>query len=230
MTRQLFELLGRDDRRFSPYCWRTRFALAHKGLEAEYIPCRFGDKAKFAFSGQDKVPVLKDGETAVHDSWSIACYLEDKYPNRPSLFGGAIGRGEARFFNAYVDREVQGALAPLIILDILNSTDPTDRGYFRETREKRFGATLEEVQAQREQRWPALRRALAPLAAAITGQQFFCGDSPAYADYIVLGSFQLARSVSPLKLLEPTDPLYAWRTRMMTLFGGLANSTNSYEV
>ena len=230
MKRQLFELLGKDDRRFSPYCWRTRFALAHKALEADYIPCTFGDKSKFAFSGQDKVPVLKDGETSVHDSWSIACYLEDKYPDRPSLFGGAVGRGEARFFNAYVDRELQGALAPLIILDIFNSTDPADRAYFRETREKRFGAKLEDVQAQREQRRPALQKALAPLAAVLAEQPFFCGDSPAYADYIVLGSFQLARGVSPLKLLEPNDPLHAWRARMMELFGGLANSTNSYPV
>ena len=39
-------------------------------------------------AGSEKVPVLLDGETAVVDSWTIANYLEDTYPDRPSLFGG----------------------------------------------------------------------------------------------------------------------------------------------
>ena len=56
MAITLYELLGADDRRFSPYCWRTPMALAHKGLRPEIIPCKFTDKHLFAFSGQDKVP------------------------------------------------------------------------------------------------------------------------------------------------------------------------------
>ena len=42
MARHLFELVGTDtDRPFSPYCWRTRMALAHKGLDTTSIPWRF---------------------------------------------------------------------------------------------------------------------------------------------------------------------------------------------
>ena len=48
-------------RSFSPYCWRTKFALAHKGIPVETVPWRFTDKAALAFSGQDKVPALRDG-------------------------------------------------------------------------------------------------------------------------------------------------------------------------
>ena len=34
--KKLYELAGADEnRRFSPYCWRARMALAHKGLEVE---------------------------------------------------------------------------------------------------------------------------------------------------------------------------------------------------
>lgn len=65
MAITLYELLGADDRRFSPYCWRTRMALAHKGLKAEIVPCKFTDKQLIAFSGQDKVPVLKDSARVV---------------------------------------------------------------------------------------------------------------------------------------------------------------------
>jgi glutathione S-transferase len=38
MALKLFELVGTDaERPFSPFCWRTRMALAHKGLGAESI-------------------------------------------------------------------------------------------------------------------------------------------------------------------------------------------------
>ena len=41
MAITLYDLAGAEtDRRFSPFCWRTRMALAHKGLafEARYDP------------------------------------------------------------------------------------------------------------------------------------------------------------------------------------------------
>jgi len=43
----LYDLAGAEpDRRFSPFCWRTKMALAHKGLEAETVPWRFTEKEK----------------------------------------------------------------------------------------------------------------------------------------------------------------------------------------
>ena len=48
-ARRLFELCGADDDlRFSPYCWRTRLALAHKGLPVETIAWRFTEKDAIA--------------------------------------------------------------------------------------------------------------------------------------------------------------------------------------
>ena len=37
----LHDLVGRDDRRFSPTCWRAKLALAHKGLPFTTVPTRF---------------------------------------------------------------------------------------------------------------------------------------------------------------------------------------------
>lgn len=83
---RLFDLAGADDDvRFSPNCWRVRLALAHKGLPVEAVPWRFTEKDAIAFSGQGKVPVLIDEERWVVDSWVTAGYLEDMYPERPSL-------------------------------------------------------------------------------------------------------------------------------------------------
>ena len=76
----LYDLVGTDDRRMSPFCWRAKLALAHKGLDFETIPLKFTEKNKLAFSGQEQVPVLVDGDQTVFDSWTIACYLEDKHP------------------------------------------------------------------------------------------------------------------------------------------------------
>lgn len=228
MTIELYELVGDDDRRFSPYCWRIRMALAHKSLHPEIVPCRFTDKDRIAFSGQDRVPVIRDGDAVVSDSWNIACYLEDAYPDRPTLFGGAIGRGEARFLNAWVDRELHLAMIRLVAKDIHDHAHPDDRSYFRESREKRLGATLEELAARRDERRPAYERAVAPLRAVVRDQPFVCGEAPAYGDYIVFGAFQWTRSVSPYRLLEEGDPVYDWRRRMLDLFDGLGRSVNAY--
>ena len=44
MTIVLYDLCGADkDFRFSPACWRTTMALAHKGLDFETVPTRFTD-------------------------------------------------------------------------------------------------------------------------------------------------------------------------------------------
>ena len=85
---QLYDLAGaQPERRFSPYCWRIKLALAHKGVAFDAIPWRFTDKDVIAFSGQGRVPVLVDADRVVFNSWTIATYLEDGYPG-PSLFGG----------------------------------------------------------------------------------------------------------------------------------------------
>ena len=139
MSIVLYDLAGVDpDVRFSPYCWRTRFALAHKGLPVETVPWRFTDRDAIAFSGQGKVPVIRDGETVVSDSWTIAEYLEDQAPT-PTLFGGATGRAHALFLNAWADAVLVGGIARFIVRDLLDIIDPKDRDYFRSSREARFG-------------------------------------------------------------------------------------------
>lgn len=230
MALTLYELVGADDRRFSPYCWRTRMALAHKDLDADIVPCRFTDKDKIAFSGQERVPVLTDGDTVVSDSWRIACYLEDAYPDAPSLFGGDIGRGEAHFINSWVDLVVHPRLILLVVKDIFDHVQPQDRDYFRQSREARFGATLEELHAARDEARGAFTAALTPARAVLRDQAFLCGAAPAYADYILFGAFQWSRSISDYAVIDDDDPVHAWRARMLDLFDGLAFATMAYPV
>jgi hypothetical protein len=39
----MYERIGLDGRRPSPFSWRIRYALAHKGVEVDYKPTRFAD-------------------------------------------------------------------------------------------------------------------------------------------------------------------------------------------
>ncbi len=227
--RVLYDLAGEDpDRRFSPYCWRTRMALAHKGLPVKTVPWRFTDKEVIAFTGQGRVPVLVDGETAVHDSWTIALYLEEHYPDRPSLFHGASAMAVTRFVNAWADRVLVPLVATLIVSDIIGHLDEKDRPYFRESREKAFGKSLEAVTADRDTRVAQFRQALEPLRTTLRAQPFIAGEAPAYADYIPFGVLQWARTISPFPLLEPADPIVPWRDRLLDAFDGLARAAPAY--
>ena len=231
MSLKLFELVGTDAARpFSPYCWRTRMALAHKGLGAESIPWCFTEKQAIAPHRSEKVPVLIDGETSVADSWAIANYLEDHYPDRPSLFGGEGGRAVGRMINWWGDVTVVGGMFPLIVADIPSHLKPVDAAYFRQTREARFGKPLEEVVAARDTSVEGFRRALDPLRLTLRTQPFLGGEAPNYADYIVFGAFQWARVVSPFKLLAENDPVYAWREKLLDAFDGMARKSPGYDV
>ena len=231
MSLKLFELVGTDAARpFSPYCWRTRLALAHKGLEADCIPWRFTEKERLSAHGSEKVPVLLHGERPVGDSWVIANYLEDNFTERPSLFGGEGGRALMRMTNWWGDIAVVGSLFPLIVADIPAHLGPVDAAYFRSSREARFGKPLEEVTAARDTNVAALRKSLDPMRLTLKTQDYLGGASPNYADYIVFGGFQWARVVSPFRLLEPDDPIYAWREKLLDAFDGLARKAPGFAV
>ena len=223
MTLTLYELGGLNDRRYSLYSWRTRYALAHKGLTPEYRPVRISDKAAIAFSGQDKVPILVDGDKVIHDSFRIAQHLEAQHGGE-TLFGGEIGQSLSRFFNTFVDRTIVPRLAPLIAVDVVGILDDGDAKHLRGVMEKAFGKPLEELAANREKDVVGLRRLLDPARAQLRAQPFISGARPGYADYILLSPLQWARIVSPLPILEEGDALAAWRERMLDLHDGLGRS------
>lgn len=223
MTIKLCELAGADpDMRYSPFCWRTRLALAHKGLGFEGIPWRLTDKQMIAFSGSTRVPVLVDGETVVNDSWRIAEYLDDAYPNRPSLLGPHEGRSHLRLLNFWLDNLTFTTILPCVLNDIPKVLAPQDQSYFRASREQRFGKKLEEIGTDRDTAGvAAFRAAIAPVRSLLAEQPWLGGAQPSYADYILLGSLQWARCVSRFHFLLTDDPVHAWHVRGMALFGGL---------
>jgi glutathione S-transferase len=231
------ERVGLDQRRISPFSWRIRYALAHKGIDPEVIPTRFADVARIrGLSGQDLVPIIEHDGQVVHDSWSIACHLEDRFPDRPSLFGGPAGRGAARLVNIWSDSVINPAMRRLLSADFIWCIDPGDRAYFRRSREAQFGMSLEEHCADRAQWSSAFTEVCAPLERTLSEQAFLAGEAPAYIDYVVFSVFQWARIGSPRDVLADTptpgaaklDAMRAWRARMVALHGGLGDRFAGY--
>ncbi|MBP5855749.1 glutathione S-transferase N-terminal domain-containing protein [Marivibrio halodurans] len=230
MTITLYELTGADDDlRFSPYVWRIRLALAHKGLDHEGVAWRFTEKDAIAFSGQGKVPVLVDGDKTVIDSWDIACHLEDAYPDHPSLFGGEAGRAGAYFVKHWFETGVNRFIAKMVVADVWAVLHEKDKSYFRETREKALGKKLEEVCTDEDAARADLAQALTPMRAVLQTQPYLGGAAPNFMDYIPFAAFMWARCSSPRALLESDDPVHGWRERMLDSLGGMPRAAKCVE-
>jgi glutathione S-transferase len=229
MALTFHERVGLDERRISPFSWRIRYAMAHKGLDPQVIPTRFADVARIrALSGQHMVPIIEHDGQVVHDSWAIACHLENRFPDRPSLFGGAAGRGAARLVNIWSDTVLSPAMRKQIYADFIWCLDPGDRAYFRGSRETQLGTTLERYSADRDQALPALLDTCAPLERTLSEQRFLAGSAPAYVDYVVFSVFQFARIGSPRDVLPAMEALRDWRARMVALYDNLGDRFGGY--
>ena len=225
---KMYDLAGADkNRRFSPYCWRIRMALAHKRLNVECMPWHFTEKDKIKFSGQERVPVLIDGSNTISDSWEIAKYLESAYPDRPSL---KLDNGEVLFIKFWSETVLHPELLQLLVLDIHDNLSLEDQSYFRESREKMLGKTLEEVVANRQEQLPRIQKLLTPLRSTLSKQEYLSGETPGFSDYIVFGAFQWARCVSGFSILNADDIVYKWRDKMLNIYEGLALSAVGYQV
>jgi glutathione S-transferase len=218
----LYELAGASGERFSPYCWRARMSLLHKGLSYRTVPTRYIDIASIGDGTYKTVPVIQDEGRFIGDSWTIANYLEDEYPDSPSLFGGPAGRALSLFVQSWVIDVLHRGMIEFVLLDIHDQLDARDKAYFRSTRERRFGRTLEAVQAGREDRIADFRKSLQPLRQVVASQPFLSGDAPLYPDYLAFSAFQWGRVVSRFPLLAADDPVVDWFERCLDLFGGYA--------
>ena len=225
MTLLLYDLVGEDaSRPFSPHCWKTAMSLAHKGLEFRRMPTPFTSVPAVEGGVSKTVPVIRDGDEVVADSFTIALYLDEAYPDRPTLFGGEGGRAMARFIERWSQLTLHPYLGASVLTDIHARLAPPDQAYFRENREKRYGKTLEEVSAPREAQLAAFRASLEPLRNMLTYQPYIGGETPLYPDYIVFGAFQWVRVMSPFPMLAGDDPISVWFERLLDLHAGLGRS------
>ncbi|ESZ24558.1 glutathione S-transferase family protein [Mesorhizobium sp. L2C084A000] len=222
MTILLYDLVGRDSTRpFSPHCWKVAMAVAHKGLDISTVPTRFLEVPAVEGGVSKTVPVIRDGETVLADSFAIALYLDEAYPDRPTLFGGEGGKAMARFVERWSQLTIHPYVTTAAIIDLHTMQDEENAAYFRRSREQRFGKTLEDVVTARDAGLATFRAALEPLRSMLGYQPFIGAASPLFSDYIVFGALQWARIASPYQLLDDGDVVAQWFVRCLDLHGGL---------
>jgi len=225
----LYDLAGADGRRFSSNCWRTRMALAHKGLDCETVPTPFTAIGRIGDGSFKTIPVIEDNGTWVGDSWTIAEYLDETYPDRPPVLAGSDGRQHALFVQNWARSQISPLVMTMIVEDIYAQLCPEDKDYFRVSRSERLGRDIAGVQEGREARLPELRQRLEPMRLVLNETPYLGGELPTYSDYVALSPFIWARTVSPLALVEPGDPVHAWFQRVLDLYDGLARSNPGYD-
>lgn len=228
MTRSLYTLCGANPaQRFSPHCWKIVMALSHKGLDFAERPTPFTEIRSIEEGFSPTIPVLNDDGRLVRDSFDIALYLEDTYPDRPTLFAGAGGKALSRMIEGYVQTILQAALVKIIVKDIHDCLAPADQAYFRTTREQRLGRTLEEIEADHAGELAAFQPRLEPIRHMLKFQPFIGGEGPLFADYILFGALQWARVASPKRLLAADDPVRGWFERCLDLHDGQARKVQA---
>ena len=222
MTRLLYALCAADPaRQFSPHVWKTVMSLAHKGLDYETVPVPFTEIPALEDGCTATVPLLRDGKRLVRDSFDIALYLDEAYPDRPSLFGGEGGKAMARFVETWSQSTLHMAVTRIAILDIHDMLAPKDQAYFRRSREERLGASLEEIAAAGRAEIEGFAKRLQPLRNMLKVQPFIGGEGPLFADYIVFGALQWLRTTAGTRVLEEDDPVALWFRRCLDLHGGV---------
>lgn len=224
MTILLYDLVGSDAARpFSPHCWKVAMALAHKGLDYRAVPTRFLEVSEIEGGASSTIPVIRDGNKVVSDSFAIALHLEEAYPDRPTLFGGKGGQAHARFIERWSQLTIHPYLGVTALGALHGMQDEANAGYFRNSREARYGKPLEEVTAGRDAGLSAFRASLEPLRSMLTYQPWIGGGGPLFADYIVFGAFQWVRIATTFQSIDADDPIAEWFGRCLHLHAGLGH-------
>jgi glutathione S-transferase len=95
MTIERYDLAAADPRiMFSPFCWRVRMALLHKGLDFTVVPWRFSDRSATAASGDD--PTYAD-----YVLFGLLKWTDIVSPYRPIEGTGPVGEWFERLQNLY---------------------------------------------------------------------------------------------------------------------------------
>jgi glutathione S-transferase len=214
----------------SPFVWATKYALAHKGFDIDIVPGGFTGILERTGGRSERLPVIVDDGEWVLDSWLIAEYLDEKYPDRPTLIGDPSVAVLTKFVEGWLWRNAVGPWFRCYIKDYRDLSLPEDHEYVTRSRENMLGAKLEDVQAGREERLPLVLPALEPFRALLAESRWLGGDEPNYADYRALATFLWAASVATTPPLTEDDPLRDWLDRGFDLYGGLGRHPGMHSL
>ncbi|KAL0563417.1 hypothetical protein V5O48_018650 [Marasmius crinis-equi] len=185
----------------SPFVRRVMFTLNYKKIPFELIQLPLEElepKAKSLgalptkhITGPSKytVPIIHDSRTGkvLSDSFLIAEYLDEAYPDTPKVFPPGT-RALQKVFNDAVLMK----FAPLIALYLDRIIDYDASPVIQVALAERFGAFPPQLtDEQRAEAWKQVEASLNELESAYgtAGGVFVMGDKPVFADFSLAGLF-----------------------------------------
>lgn len=205
----------------SPFVWATKYALKHKSFDLDVIPGGFTGIPERTGGMSERLPAIVDDGKWVLDSWGIVEYLDETYPDRPTLIPHPSVAAVTRALDAWFWKVATGPWMRCFCADYRDLSNPEDHEYITHSREIMLGMKLEDMQAGREDRLPQISAELEPLRTALRESKWLGGDQPNYADYRIMGSILFTASVCKTPVLAEDDPLRDWIDRCLGLFDGL---------
>lgn len=182
----------------SPFVWATKFAVKHKGLDLDVVDGGFTGIMERTGGRTERLPAIVDDGKWVLDSWGIVEYLDETYPDAPPLIPHESVAVMIRALDAWFWGAAVGPWMRSYCADYRDVCFEHDKEYVTSSRAVMLGGKLEDIQAGREDRLPAISAALEPLRLALRGSDFLGGSSPNYAVKLELFLAIAIRSVSPV--------------------------------
>ncbi len=214
----------------SPFVWATKFAVKHKGLDLDIVDGGFTGIMERTGGKTERLPAIVDDGEWVLDSWGIVEYLDKTYPDAPALIPHESVAVMTKAMDAWFWGAAVGPWMRSYCADYRDVCFEHDKEYVTSSREIMLGGRLEDLQAGREDRLPAISAALEPLRLALREAQFLGGSTPNYADYRIMGGFLWLASLAQTPALAADDPLRQWYQRVCDLYGGLGNHPGLFPI
>ncbi|KAF9099341.1 hypothetical protein BGX27_000616 [Mortierella sp. AM989] len=208
---KLFELVDGKTRKisFSPAVWRAKFALNHKKIAYEPVlltflelPTKIPAACPNIVTPTAPTLQLENGQ-GLPDSLAIAEYLDEKYPDRPLLFGKSPSEKKLQlFFQSYVQAKLHPAIQRMVFQGMYEMQDDDNAHYFRTSREKSAGQSYQEIPGDRVENLRELRENLGLIHNALREGDWILGEQPGWADFVLGASFVWFSSCSPIDFKE----------------------------
>lgn len=213
---KLYDLVGKDNLSFSPYCWRTKYLLNYKNIPYQIIPTTFTNRIKNNFFGESRLPTIVDDNEKISDSFIIAKYIEKNYFDHSSILISPSNMHSIIFINNWSDNFLNRSIVQRVLNDISAHLDKEDSDYFIASRTERFGEHPREYQAKNLLiKNNEFLQNCKFLNAHLSERTFILGDKISYADIIIAGSFQWGEKVSiNTKIDDEFQNLSIWKEKI----------------
>jgi len=217
---------------WSPNCWKTRYVLNYKKLPYETVYVSYPDieqtwktlgLSPLAEQPSTTLPVISVSSvgggppSVVADSFKIAIFLDNEFPDTPAVIPPNTGALQASWINT-LNMMVLPTFRPLLVANIVGHLDERGAAYFRRTREKAWGMPLEQLAppgVKRDEAMEKMKHSLNRLAGMlnVNAGEEGAGDWVMGSQGPTLADFALGGTLFWLKLMgeqETWEILAAW--------------------